>query len=100
MKNNNSHFVKCDCSSHILECERYDEDKFNQGFNFAFWNYGQDGNERRKWKERFRWCWRILRTGNPWADSIIATNKNARGLAEFILKNLPMEETNEIKQTK
>lgn len=100
MNTNNSHFVKCDCSSHILECERYCDSDKEQGFNFAVWNYGHDGNERKKWKERFRWCWRILNTGNPWADSIIATNKDARGLANFILKNLPPEETNEINTNK
>ena len=100
---NKSHFTKCECSSHLLEVERYfyedvgeTETTVDDGFNFVCWNYGHDGNIK-GWKERFRWCWRILKTGNPWADSIIASNKNAREIAEFILKNLPKEELNETK---
>lgn len=64
------------------------------GFNFTVWNRGRHGKVM-TWKERFRWCWNILKTGSPWADDIIATNKDARGLAIFILKNLPSEESDE-----
>jgi hypothetical protein len=86
-------FIKCDCTSHALECQKYKYDEHgNEGFYLSFWHYGQDTNARKSWKERFRWCWRILKTGNPWADSIIATNKSARELAEFILQNLPKED--------
>ena len=90
-----SHFTLCDCSSHMLQTERYKyDDENDEGFNFAIWHYGNDGNIR-GWKQRFRWCWRILTTGNPWADSIVATNKDARKIAEFILQNLPKEEPHE-----
>lgn len=79
----NSLYTKCDCSSHMLEVERYYVDEHDRGFNISVWHYGHNGNIR-KWKERFRWCWRILRMGNPWADSIIATDERALELANFI----------------
>ena len=80
-------FTKCECSSHMLQTERYYFDKDDKGFDFSIWVYGHNGNIKR-WKERFRWCWRILRTGNPWADSIIATDERALELANFILSEL------------
>ena len=73
--------------SHMLQTERYYFDKDDKGFEFSIWFYGHNGNIR-GWKERFRWCWRILRTGNPWADSIIATDERALELANFILSEL------------
>lgn len=84
---NKSLYTPCDCSSHILQTERYYFDTHDNGFNFSVWHYGHNGNVR-GWKERFRWCWRILRTGNPWADSIIATDKRALEIAEFIQSEL------------
>jgi hypothetical protein len=87
-----SHFLKCECGCQVMEIERYDYKDGDQGFNFTIWNRGRDGKRIVGWKEKFRWCWRIIKTGNPWADDIIATNQNARGVAEFILQNLPHEE--------
>ena len=59
---NNSLYTKCDCLSHMLQTERYYFDEHDKGFNFSIWNYGHTGNIK-GWKERFRWCWHILRTG-------------------------------------
>lgn len=90
-----THFIHCNCSGHMLECEVYDWKDGDAGVNFSIWERGRDGKKIRTWREKLRWCWQILRTGMPWADDIIATNKDARGLANFILQNLPKEESNE-----
>lgn len=90
-----SHFIKCTCSGHMLEAEVFDYKNGDVGVNFSIWERSRDGKQITSWKEKFRWCWHILKTGCPWADDIIATNKEARGLAEFLLQNLPKEETNE-----
>ena len=84
-------FIMCDCSSHMFQIERYYEDKRDNGFNLAIWHYGHNGNIRR-WKERLRWCWRILKTGNPWADSIIITNEKAKEISNFILNEVNSHE--------
>ena len=85
-----SHFIKCNCYTHMLECKRYNYDNISdQGFQFTIWNYGHEGEKIWKWKDRIRWCWRILKTGNPWADNIVATNESAHELANYILENLP-----------
>lgn len=90
-----SHFVKCMCSCQMLEVEKYDYKDGDHGFNFVIWARDRHGKKIFGLKERFRWCWNIIKNGSPWADDIIATNQDARGLAEFILQNLPKEESNE-----
>ena len=84
---NKSLYTPCDCSSHMLQTERYYINKEDNGFNISAWHYGHNGNIRR-WKERIRWCWRILKTGNPWADSIVLTDDRASELSNFIKTEL------------
>jgi len=96
-----SHFVKCDCGCQQMEVERFDYSYptktgtivKDEGFNFTIWCRGRDGKRIYGWREKFRWCWNILKTGKPWADDIIVTNKRARGIAKFIIQNLPKEES-------
>lgn len=93
-----SHFIRCSCSGHILEAEVYNYQDGDQGVNFSIWERGRDGKKIRSWREKLRWCWCILKTGCPWADDIIATNQEARGLAEFLLQNVPKEQPHEENQ--
>lgn len=89
-------FVKCDCGADLLEVRRFSEtfDKEkslkDEGFYFTFWSYGRS-NYIMRWKDRFRWCWRILRTGDPWADGIIASNANAKLISEYINQHINNE---------
>lgn len=83
-----SHFTKCECHGHLLEVERYNEGNSDEGFNFTIWEQGLN-IPALTWREKFRWCWRILTSGKPWADHIVATNKHACEIANFILENLP-----------
>lgn len=92
--NNKSHFLKCSCTCQILEAEFYDYGDWDTGVNFSIWARSRS-DKKLCLRERFRWCWRILTTGSPWADNINATHQDAYGLAKFILKNLPSEEFNE-----
>lgn len=102
MQENKSIQIKCACYGHALEVEKYCyewKDGKDEGFNFAVWERGTSGKTL-CWRERFRWCWNILKTGKPWADDIIATNEQAHSVAEFILQNLPKTKENEETETK
>lgn len=75
--------VKCECGSEVIEVQHWPEE---QQFYFAFW---QQGFMRPLcWRERLRWCWRILRTGNPWGDSIIASEQKTKQIADFLNEHL------------
>lgn len=73
--------VKCDCSAEALEIEY---DKEENKFYFSFWQQGY--RFRLSWKERIRWCFRIIASGNPWTDSIIVGAVNARTIRNFLTK--------------
>lgn len=74
----------CLCGTHSLQIEYDDEGYSSNGeFNVAIWKYGR-GSEKLTLKEKIRWMWRILRTGNPWADSVVLTKKDANKLSEFL----------------
>jgi len=79
--NTNNRFFKCECGTHTLETE-YD-DELNQ-YNFTIWHYGHQGDVPMSFKERVRWCWRILTTGNPWADAVILSEKNKVELVNYL----------------
>jgi hypothetical protein len=87
MKENNL-FVKCLCSAHLLEIQK-DESEFN----FSIWRLG--GESPFGFKERLRWAWHILKTGKPWADSVMVCEDDAAKIAGFLNRNI---ETKAIKK--
>lgn len=82
--NNKSLMLKCECRGAAIEITHWNDDN---EFWFSIWKQSPYLRPLR-WKERIRWCWNILRTGNPWADDIILTSENAKKVAEFINNNL------------
>lgn len=85
LKKNKSLYLKCDCSCHLLEIE-YDDD-FDDSFCIALWSRGRQG-EILSWRDRIRWIWNIIRTGNPWSDSIIINKTKAKEIINYINKHL------------
>ena len=86
-------FSKCHCCCSAVEVDVDDGDWYNKissnelpFFNVSLWRNGF--TRPLGWKERLRWCARILRTGNPWADHTMLTSQDARKVAEFILEKL------------
>jgi hypothetical protein len=80
-------FIKCDCGSEMFEI-RYSiwESEFvvDRNFNLTMWYMGK--SHPMTFKERLRWCWRILRTGDPWGDGIIVSENTAKKISEYINK--------------
>ena len=74
-------FITCECSTHALQVEYVKED---QNYNLCIWQYGHYGSVPMSWKERLRWCWRVLKTGNPWADSIILSKEKRDKLVQLL----------------
>jgi len=80
---NKSKFYKCECSAHLLEVTR-DEYEGQVNVDVSIWALGHAGNVPFTWRERLRWCWNILRTGNPWGDSVTLSLTNAEKLAKYL----------------
>lgn len=75
-----SRFYKCSCSSHLLEIDT----SFRSGGEdtyFSIWELGRSSGNMR-WSERIRWCFRILKTGNPWSDSVCLNKEQVNEIIE------------------
>lgn len=77
----NKIYLKCDCSSETLELEH---DAEYQELNIVIWRLSI--NSTLCLRERLRWCWKILITGNPWSDSVILSKEKVKELKEFVDK--------------
>lgn len=64
--------IKCQCCCSALEVE-WDEEL--QTYNFALWER-HSINTPFSFKERLRWCWHVLRTGDPWSDHVIVSKED------------------------
>jgi len=83
-------YIKCDCHGEVLEIQAYDYSDTHPndtGFYMSMWRMSSDSHKM-SWRERFRWCWQILRTGDPWNDYIMLTKENAKKVSQYIEKNL------------
>ena len=78
----NRKYYNCDCGTHILTLEKWEEDRPELDlFCIANFSMGHRKNESLTWKERFRWCWQIIRRGNVWGDMITLNRDEANRLA-------------------
>lgn len=81
-------FLKCNCSTHAIQLQDLDwnigkDDNAPHDFAIAFWKMGRDGEVPMSFKERLRWCWNILKTGNPWADEVLLRVDDVKKLRQF-----------------
>lgn len=85
---------KCGCGGEgIVIDNAYEENSID----FALWTNGLFGGYYpMTWKQRFRWCWHILKTGKVWTDAIILEKETAKALANEILKKCKEMDDKEI----
>lgn len=81
---NSSKFYKCSCGAHALEIDTSFRKEEGETY-FSIWELGRCSDVL-SWRERLRWCWRIIKTGKPWADSVVLKDEQVRELVEQ-LKN-------------
>jgi len=73
----------CECNGEALVM---DYDRKDEELLLAFWSVG---NKHRSntltWRERLRWIWHVIITGQPYTDMVILSRDTARELAGEIL---------------
>ena len=79
---NESIFIKCDCTTHLLEAQY---DKEGDSLDLTFWVY-PDTNRPLSFCQRLKWCWRILTTGHPWADYLVVNKDKIVELRDYLTK--------------
>lgn len=82
-------FYECDCGDEgiMMGYEFYDdiEKKFPL-IDLAFFGHGYGGHFPLSLKDKIRWCWNIIRTGYPFIDGVILSQKRAKELGTDLLK--------------
>lgn len=79
-------YIKCSCGSELLSLEKFDDDQY---VYFSIWERGFNDNNKLTFFERLRWCWKILKSGRPFTDSIVFDGEGMDDIVEAIkdLKN-------------
>lgn len=79
----NTLYLKCECSTHLLEVSRDDWDADSPSVNLVIWAFGREGDTLPLFS-RFRWIWQVLTTGSLWGDSVILNLDKAKQLTNFL----------------
>jgi len=79
----------CECHSEGVVVSYFDEEK---EIYLALFNYAHSVKTKTFW-ERLRWCWNVLKTGEPWADEVILDHITAEALGNRLLEIVKNEKS-------
>lgn len=82
-------YYACDCATEVILLNKDKEDNW---INFAIFSYGHYGDKRMGFWQRLRWCFNLLKTGNPYKDEIILSYETAKQLGEDLITLSKIEE--------
>ena len=75
----NGIMVECQCSSEALQIN-YDQE-YSQ-YELSMWFQGF--KSPMTWRQRARFIWRILTTGDPWVDYMLIDKLDAQKIVDYI----------------
>jgi len=78
-------WIECDCHSEGIMISHDDNDPFPNIY-LAIFSHGKYKNNKLSLKEKLRYCWQVIRTGNPFEDEIMLRQETAKELAEALLE--------------
>jgi hypothetical protein len=78
-----SRFLKCTDGQEAIEFCLDDSEPISPLVYVSMWKLGNDVRPL-SFKERLRWIWKIIRTGNPWADQIVLSHADFKNCAYII----------------
>ena len=81
--------IFCDCGFHAIQLE-YDED-INSTY-MSFFQYGHTPHKR-DFKDILRMVWKVITTGNPYADDIILNEPGRLALIQVLQEYEPAKES-------
>lgn len=74
-------YFKCSCSSEILRVSHDEELGLTE---FSVWE--MQNSHKAGWRQRLRWCWRILTEGSPYGDQVILEKEGVANLVDYLVK--------------
>ena len=80
-------YYECDCHTEgIMMSYEYNESEGLPLIDIAFFQHGFVGRYPLSFLQRFRWAWYLIKTGIPFLDGVILSQRNAKRLSEDLLK--------------
>lgn len=77
---NKTKTIKCSCYSELLHLEWDEELKL---LDLSIWaHYGS--KNKLSWRQRLRYCWRILTSGKPYGDQMILDKESISAIVEYL----------------
>lgn len=76
-------FFECLCHTEGVMLSYEWEDDFPH-ISLAMFRNGFSGEL--SWKERFRWCWNIIKNGRPFLDEVMIDQETAKELGEALIE--------------
>lgn len=77
-------FIECECHTEGIMVSYDDTDPFPNIY-LAMFSYGKFGNSL-GFREKLRYCWKVLKTGRPFEDEVMLRQDTARELANALLE--------------
>ena len=79
-------FVECSCGTEGISVSRWDGDP---EVSLSLWSRDYYSGSRLGWRQRLRFAWQALSTGEPYLDQIVLTDDDARRLADALRGGVP-----------
>lgn len=80
MKKDKELFIKCECGSEVININK--DPDFDE-FYISIFRYR---HLKPGLKYRLRYCWHILKTGEPYKDETIINKESAKNIVKFLSK--------------
>ena len=78
-------FIHCTCHGEAMGIDYEPDEKL---YYFSYWAPGLS-NRKLTWKQRFRYCWQVLRKGKAVEDEIILSQPGVDTLVKFLNDTRP-----------
>lgn len=70
-------YARCSCDTEVLKVE-YNEEW--EEFNISIYEL----SHKTTWKQKLRYIWRIIKTGDPYGDQVVPVKEEMRSIQQLL----------------
>jgi hypothetical protein len=89
-----SKFIECECGGEGMLVTHYTNDIHDKEVYLSMFSIGIYTDGRLTFRERLRHAWHVMKTGKPFDDSLILSEKDTKELGQYLL-DIKFEENGE-----
>jgi len=77
-------FIECECGAEGVLVTHWTHDTMDREVYLTMYSSGTYRDDSLSFSERIRHAWNIMKTGHPFTDSLILTEKTAKELGQYL----------------